>query len=136
MRAIKHIAIGVLGTFCLIGSAMAADLTGAEIKNTISGNTIYLETMAGSVTGTQGKGIIYYAADGTALYKTPKGEMWHGTWAIRENTNCTTWKEAGKVACSRYDKQGDSITLINPENGQARAKIDKTASGNAEKLAP
>jgi hypothetical protein len=126
--------MGGLAPFVLIASAMAADLTGAEIKTLIAGNTVYLETMAGSVTGTPGNGVVYYAADGTTLYRTPKGEMWHGTWAIKENSNCNTWKEVGKPACSKYDKQGGKITLINPENGQVRAKITKTASGNAEKL--
>ncbi len=136
MRSIKHIAIGVIGLFSFAGCATAADLTGAEIKSLISGNTIYLETAAGSVTGTQGKGVIYYSTEGTALYKTPKGEMWHGTWAIKENTNCTNWKEAGKAACSKFDKQGDTISIINAENGQVRAKIVKTSPGNMEKLAP
>jgi hypothetical protein len=102
----------------------------------ISGKSVYIETTAGSVTGTPGQGVIYYAPDGSALYKTPKGVIWHGTWAIKNNTNCSDWKEAGKVACSKYDIQGETITLINPENGLVRAKILKTAPGNAEKLAP
>lgn len=132
----RCIAIAGCLAFWSLGAAFAAELTGTEIKSLISGNTVYLQTMAGSVTGTPGQGVIYYGADGSALYRTPKSELWHGTWAIKENANCTNWKEAGRVACSKYDKQGDTITIINPENGQARAKIVKTAPGNAEKLVP
>jgi hypothetical protein len=136
MRHLKPIAIALLASLALAASAQAAELTGAEIKDTISGKSVYLQTMAGSVTGTPGQGVIYYAADGTALYKTPMGVIWHGTWAIKDNTNCTTYKEAAKPACSKYDKQGDVISLINTETGQLRAKILKVVPGNAENLAP
>jgi hypothetical protein len=137
MHPIRHIAIGAMGSFCLVSSAMAAELTGSEIKDMIAGKSVYLETVAaGSVTGVSGQGVIYYAPDGTGLYKTPKGEMWHGTWAIKDNTNCSNWKEAGKVACSKYDKQGDTVSIINTETGQVRAKILKTVPGNAENLMP
>jgi hypothetical protein len=33
------------------------------------------------------------AEDGTALYKTPTGAMWHGKWEIKGNTACADWKE-------------------------------------------
>jgi hypothetical protein len=45
----------------------AADLTGAEIKDQLFGKTVYIETLAGSFTGTPGQGVIYYAPDGTWL---------------------------------------------------------------------
>jgi hypothetical protein len=45
-----------LASLCLIGSAMADELTGAEIKSMISGNTVYLETTVASGTGTPGQG--------------------------------------------------------------------------------
>ena len=67
MRTIKQIAVGALGSFCLVGPATAAELTGSEIKDMISGKSVYIETTAGSVTGTPGQGVIYYASDGTAL---------------------------------------------------------------------
>ena len=78
-RAI-FVATGVVG---LIGSARAADMTGAEIKAFLSGKTMYLETTAASSTGKAGQGVIYWADDGTALYKTPMGTMWHGKWEIK-----------------------------------------------------
>jgi hypothetical protein len=75
---------GVVG---LIGSALAADMTGADIKTFISGKTVYLETTAVSASGKAGQGVIYWAEDGTALYKTPTGAMWNGKWEGGHNLN-------------------------------------------------
>jgi hypothetical protein len=80
--------------------------------------------------------LIYYAEDGSALFKTAKGPIQHGKWTIKENTACIDWKEVPKNPCSKYDKQGDTITVINVDTGQPRGKILKTAAGNAEKIAP
>ena len=127
------VASGVVG---LIGSAFAADMTGPEIKAFLSGNTVYLETTAASSSGQAGNAAIYWAADGTALFKTASGSIMHGTWVIKDNTNCTDWKERPGAGCVRYDKTGDGITAIDAASGKVRAKIVKTAAGNAEKLAP
>jgi hypothetical protein len=135
MRTIASAAIAAAGFACLTGTATAADLTGAEIKEVISGKTVYLECSQTS-TGGAGQGVIYYAADGSALYKSAGRGMLHGTWAIKDNTACTDWKEVPNNPCSRYDKQGDTISLVNVSTGQTRCKIVKTAPGNAEKLAP
>ena len=78
-RSCIFVATGVVG---LIGSALAADLTGAEITF-LSGKTMYLKTTAASSTGKAGQGVIYWADNGTALYKTPMGTMWHGKWEIK-----------------------------------------------------
>jgi hypothetical protein len=134
-RTVFCLSVAAIGSGCLIGSAAAAELTGAEIKEIISGKTVYLELTA-SVTGTNGKGVIYYDANGTMLYKTPKGDMWHGTWTIKDNTACNDWKELPNNACTKYDKQGDAIININAQTGQTRGKIVKTAPGNAENLTP
>jgi hypothetical protein len=136
MRAIDRIAIVAVAHVWLIGSATAAEMTGAEIKELISGKSVYLELTAASVTGSAGQGVIYYAPDGSALYKTAKGVMWHGTWTMKDNTACVDWKESPNNPCTKYDKQGDTITTINVATGQARGKVLKTAAGNAEKLAP
>jgi hypothetical protein len=125
-------AVGLVGA---VGTAVAADLTGDEIKATISGKTVYLECGSTS-TGGQGQGIIYFAADGSALYKSAGRGMLHGTWAVKGNTACTDWKESPNNPCSRYAKQGDTVTLINVATNQPRCKIAKTAPGNAENLAP
>ena len=132
-----NITIALAGAIGLAATASAADLTGADIKTMISGKTMYLEVGGGgTATGASGPGVIYYGADGSALYKTPKGEMWTGKWTIKDNTQCTEWKQAPSNACTRYDKQGDTVTLFNTATGLARGKIVKTADGNAEKLAP
>lgn len=135
MRNTGHAVFAVIGSACLIGSATAADMTGAQIKDLISGKSVYLENTATS-TGGAGQGVIYYAADGSALFKTAKGSIQHGTWAIKENTVCINWKEVPNNPCTRYDKQGDTITVINVATGQPRGKILKTVAGNAEKIAP
>ena len=89
------------------------------------------------MTGKAGSGVIYWAEDGTALYKTPTGALWHGKWEIKGNTNCTDWKEKQPPApCTRWDKTGDTYTAIDSATGKARAKVVKTAPGNAEKLGP
>jgi hypothetical protein len=129
-------AIVMTGVVCLIGSALAADMTGAEIKAFLSGKTVYLEATAASASGQAGQGVIYWAEDGTALYKTPSGAILHGKWEIKGNTNCTEWKERPNTACVRYDKIGDAVTVVDTVSGQVRAKVVKTAPGNAEKLAP
>jgi hypothetical protein len=120
----------------MLGSATAAtELTGAEIKDLFSGKTTYLELTA-SITGTQGPAVMYYDPNGTVLYKTPKGVMWHGAWKIEGNTACIDWKEAPKNPCTKYDKQGDTITPINAATGIARGKVTKIVPGNAENLTP
>jgi hypothetical protein len=135
MRTILSAAVAVAGIVGLVGHANAAEMTGAEIKTAFSGKTVYLELTAAS-TGGQGQGVIYYATDGTSLYKTAKGTMLHGTWTVKDNTLCNDWKEMPNNPCSKYDKQGDTITITNAATGQARGKIVKSADGNPEKLAP
>jgi hypothetical protein len=136
MRIATCAVIVVAGVVGLAGSAFAADMTGAQIRAFLSGNTVYLQTTAASSSGQAGQGIIYWAPDGTALFKTANGSLMHGTWVIKDNTNCTDWKERPSSGCVRYDKNGDTITVIDAANGKTRATIVKTAAGNAEKLAP
>jgi hypothetical protein len=136
MCAIKLGVLTAISSACMLGSAIAADLTGAEIKELITGKSVYLETTAASVTGSPGHGVIYYSADGNALYKTPKGVMWHGTWVIKDNTACVDWKEQPNNSCVKYDKQGDTISIVTATTGQTRAKVVKIVPGNAEGLAP
>ena len=92
----------------IVGSAHAAELTGAEIKSLVTGNSIYLETTGDSVTGKPGQGVIYYFPEGTSLYKTPMGVMWHGKWEIKDNTNCTNWTERPGSSCSS-SRSGTSL---------------------------
>jgi hypothetical protein len=117
-------------------SAQAADMTGPEIKSFLAGKTAYLETTAASAGGQAGQVVIYWGDDGTALYKTPAGVVMHGKWEVKDNTNCTEWKERPNTGCVRYDKTGDVVTVVDVSSGQVRAKILKTVPGNAEKLGP
>ena len=126
-------AIGVVG---LIGSAFAADMTAADIKAFVIGKTAYLETTAASVTGKAGEGVLYWAEDGTAIYKTPTGAMWTGTWQMKGDMLCTEWKQRPPAPCGRWDKTGETVSIIDSATGQTRAKVVKTAPGNAEKLSP
>jgi formylglycine-generating enzyme required for sulfatase activity len=118
------------------GAALAADMTGPEIKALLSGKTTYLETTAASSSSQVGLGVIYWAADGTALFATPSGSIMHGTWVIKENTNCTDWRERPGSGCVRYEKTGDTVTAIDAASGKPRFKIIRTAGGNAENLKP
>ena len=120
----------------LTAPAVAAELTGPEIKALLSGKTVYLEATAASSSGQAGQGVIYWAEDGTALYKTPSGAVMYGKCEIKANSNCVEWKERPNMGCVRYDKTGDVITAVDVASGQVRAKITNTAPGNAEKLAP
>jgi hypothetical protein len=120
----------------LTQSARAADMTGAEIKSFLAGKTAYLETTAASAGGQAGQVVIYWGDDGTALYKTPAGVVMHGKWEVKDNTNCTEWKERPNTGCVRYDKTGDVVTVVDVNSGQVRAKIVKTVPGNVEKLGP
>jgi len=126
-------ATGIVG---LVGSAFAADMTAADIKAFAIGKTVYLETTAASVTGTPGQGALYWAEDGTAIYKTPMGAIWTGTWQMKGDMLCTEWKQRPPAPCGRWDKTGETVSIIDSATGQTRAKVLKTAPGNAEKLAP
>jgi hypothetical protein len=136
IRTVARAIIVTSGVVGPIGSALAADMTAAEIKAFLSGKTVYLEATTASASGQAGQGVIYWAEDGAALYKTPTGAIFHGKWEIKGNTNCAEWKERPSMGCVRYDKSGDVVMVIDIASGQARARIVKTAPGNAEKLAP
>ena len=75
MRILTPAVFATIAAAGLASSAFAADMTGAEIKAMLSGKSVYLETTADSVAGKSGQGVIYYAEDGTSLYKTPGGAM-------------------------------------------------------------
>lgn len=47
MRIAAHTVIVTTGVIGLIGSALAAEMTGADIKTSLSGNTAYLKNHRG-----------------------------------------------------------------------------------------
>ena len=136
MHFLARAIIAGTGVAGLIGPALAVDMTASEIKAFLSGKTVYLEATSASSSGQAGQGVIYWAEDGTALYKTASGAIMHGKWEVKGDTNCTEWKERPNTACVRYDKIGEVVTVIDTVSGQIRAKVVKTAPGNPEKLAP
>ena len=71
LRIAAHCFIATTSIFGFFGSALAADMTGAEIKAFLSGKTAYLETTAASAGGQAGQVVIFWSADGTALYGDP-----------------------------------------------------------------
>ena len=86
MRSVTRIVLWASSCAALVGTALAADLTGPEIKALLYGKTVYLETTAASASGKAGQGVIYWSEDGTALYKTADGSMMHGKSEIKGNT--------------------------------------------------
>lgn len=135
MRIIFFNALVATTTLAFVGTAIAAELTGDEIKTTFIGKTIYTETTTASSSGQAGATVVYRADDGTALLKAPNGTILQGKWEIKGNSLCTEWK--GRPSnCLRYDKQGDTISSFDVKSGAAVAKITKIVPGNAEKLAP
>ena len=134
MRALH--ACVIVATCTLGQTVLAADMSSAEIKAFLSDKTVYLETTAASASAQAGQAVIYWGADGTALFKTASGTIMHGTWEIKDNTLCAAWKERPNTGCVRYDKAGDVVTVSDAASGQVRATISKTAAGNAENLAP
>jgi hypothetical protein len=83
-----------------------------------------------------GQGVIFHDQSGTAVYRTPKNEIWSGPYTFKDNTVCLAWKQVPNNPCSRSDKQGDTISIVNMATGQSRARIGRSADGNPEKLAP
>ena len=135
MLIYKSTAIASSAWACLTGTAWADEMTGDEIAKLISGKTVYLELTVASTAGV-GTGSIYFAHDGTVLYKRPKGETWHGKWSPKGNSMCIDWKELPSNPCSKWDKHGETITILNTANNKVRATVSKVADGNAEKIAP
>jgi hypothetical protein len=131
----RYAFVAALAAVAVPAAVQAAELTITEVKELIAGNSVYMELTAASATATPGQGVIYYAADGAALYKTAKNAIWRGSWQIKDNTVCLDWKEAPDKACTKYRKKGDTITMINTSTGQVRGKVVQSVAGNAEALA-
>ena len=100
---LKFASVVIVGVGLWATAVQAADMTGADIKTLISGNTAYL-SLRQPTAGT-GEGIIFYNADGNATFKTPKGAIWHGSWVIKDNTVCIDWKELPEQSPARVTKR-------------------------------
>jgi len=129
---VKAIVLALGFGLCATG-AQATEMTSADIKALISGNTAYISLNPGGSAGV-GDGMIFYNTDGTATFKTPNGPIWHGTWTVKDNTACIDWKELPNNPCTRYEKQDADIVLINVATGKPRGKLVKVVPSNPEKL--
>ena len=136
MRSTTLTTLSAITTLALAGTALAADMTAAELKALLSGKTTYAEATTASTVGQAGQVIIFWAEDGSMVYKAPDGKVIAGKWEVKDNTACFELTTRPGMACSRYDKQGDVVSVFDGKSGALRAKITKTAAGNAEKLAP
>ncbi len=128
------VALLAIAGLAVMTPASAADMTGAEITKLVSGNTVYIAFEAGNAATGAGDGMIHYTADGKVSSKFPNGQAWKGVYVIKDNTSCITWEGRPPNPCTRYDKQGETVTLINTADGKPRGKVTKTVAGNPEKL--
>ena len=133
MRCSLHFILAGLVMAGFAQSARGAEMTATEIKELVTGNTVYLELNAGAAAGA-GQGAIHFGAEGKATFKTPSGPIWDGPWTMKENTVCIDWKQLSNNPCTKYEKQDSTITLINMATGKPRGKIVKVTPGNPEKL--
>jgi hypothetical protein len=88
----------------------------------LAGNMLYVEF------------VVAYTADGKVTSRFPNGQSWKGTWVVMDDTSCITWEGRPANPCTRYDKTGETTTLINMADGKPRGTITKVAPGNPEKL--
>jgi hypothetical protein len=130
--------MAVCGGFIALSatSAIAADMSTEELHKFLIGRTYYLDVTAGGSLAQTGQATLYFAPDGTVLNRVPSGKIQQGGWTIKDNAVCVAWKDLPPNPCSRYDKQGDVVTVINISTGQPRGKIVKTVDGNVENLTP
>ena len=59
-RIIATLFATTAATLGILGATFAADMTAAEVKAFLSGQTAYLETAAASASGKDAQGVIYY----------------------------------------------------------------------------
>lgn len=116
--------------------AIAADVSTDELRQFLVGRTYYLETTIGGTLAQSGQAILYFAPEGNVINRIPSGKIQQGAWTIKDNTVCVVWKDLPPNPCSRYDRQGDLVTVINAQTGQPRGKITKSADRNVEGLKP
>ena len=117
-------------------AAVAADMTTDELRKFLVGRTYVLDVSVGGTLAKAGQATLFFAPDGGVLNRIPNGKILQGAWTIKDNTVCVDWKNQPPNPCSRYDKQGDTVTVINVSTGQPRGRIVKSADGNVERLAP
>jgi len=132
----SHKAVWISLVALATNPAIAADMSADELRRFLRGRTYYLETIAGGTLAQSGQAILYFAPEGAVLNRIPSGKVLQGAWTIKGKTVCVVWKDLPPNPCSRYDRQGDIVTVINVGTGQPRGRIIKSSDGNVEGLQP
>ena len=106
---ITKISIAIALVLAAAASAHAKDLTGAEIKSTLSGNSI-----------TASDEVQYFNPDGTTIYKTG-GKRTTGHWMVEGDEYCSDMSGAKK--CYPVTASKGSVSFV--VGGKAFAKGQK-----------
>ena len=116
--------LAVVGFFSVPALA-GTPLSGEQIKQLVSGNTVALHSNA---RGKDHK--IFYATDGTAIsHDESNGKNYPGTWRITDSGEwCNHWPPA-KDRCGQVIDNGDG-TYNRMENGSLRSVWKKIYPGN------
>jgi len=80
-------------------------LTGDQIKEILSGNTVF-----GEQKGTPWKQ--YFDADGATIYISGEDAPSPGRWAVREDRFCSQWPPSDKWDCYDMTGAGENVTWI------------------------
>ncbi len=116
--------LAVVGFFSVPALA-GTPLSGEQIKQLVSGNTVALHSNA------RGKYYkIFYATDGTAIsHDESNGKNYPGTWRITDSGEwCNHWPPA-EDRCGQVIDNGDG-TYNRMENGSLRSVWKKIYPGN------
>ena len=134
MGMTKRLSIALVGLSLSFVPAEASDMTGSQIRSLISGKSVYVKLNDEAAAGNHG--VIYYGADGNALFKGDQGGVWHGTWSIKGNTACVEWVEEPANPCSRYKSSQGIVEIINIATSRPRGMILRIKRGNVENILP
>lgn len=120
----QGLAITVLATLVTVAPATADDMTGAEIKKAVSGQTVYVSTDVGSLP-------IKYRSNGTmqaqstAIASVTGVKSDSGRWWVSGKKLCQKWKRwlKGKAHCITLRRNGSKYVWTAPsgKTGTARA---------------
>lgn len=114
---------------CATDNTPKVKMTGAEIENTLKGNTLQRSFSAGPNTIFSSN---YYSPNGVMLSQNSKGEQGAANWSIKDDQLCLKWTKKGfdwvvSDSCTSYSKAGENriessagtvwtIKAGNPEN--------------------
>jgi hypothetical protein len=92
---------GAIFVLFLTASAMTERLSGSEIRDWLSGNTVI-----GAWAGTPYRQ--YFRTNGTTAYKADGVALDEGRWWVTETEYCSWWQGSGE-ACYEVHRDGDEL---------------------------